>query len=109
MTPMQRTYTYTDPRYIDGDPFEVARAAVEQAGKLTGLAAKAVEDANVMARNAEMERRLYRDEDPNAEGWPDTAHGRQFAWTHEELAKASRRLRVLRDAVSFNPRHPPKA
>lgn len=108
MPETQTTHTYTDPRYLDGDPFEVAAKAVRQATDAAALLQRALADANVMARNAEMERQLYRGEEPNAADWPESPQGIRLAEAERAAVQVRAQLQVLERAVGFNPRHPPK-
>lgn len=108
MTETQTTYTYTDPRNFPGDPFEVASAALAQAAAAAKLLQKALDDANVMARNAEMERQLYRGEEPDAFAWESSALGRKLAALGDETAAIQRGLVPIQRAAGFNPRNPPK-
>lgn len=110
MTQNARNFTVADPRTFDGDPFEVADRAVRQTIALVQLALEAGEGANVMARNAEMERECQRGEDPDsALTWLDSPQGRQFNSVLGDLATVVTRLGILRKAAAFNPRNPPKA
>lgn len=102
-------YTYTDPRYFDGDEFEVAAKAVEQAEESVRRAATAVEDANVMARNAEMTRNLWAGGDSRGNEWPESPQGKGFLDVAARLGFVLRRLAILKAAAGFNPRNPPKA
>lgn len=108
MSKTQTTYVYTDPRYFDGDPFEVADKAAAQASAAVELSARAVADADVMARNAELERQLYAGDDPDAKGWPASAQGRRFRALAGALASHVRELSTLRKAAGYNPRKPPR-
>lgn len=108
MPKTQTTYVYTDPRYFEGDPFEVADKATAQAAAALELSDRAVADADVMARNAELERHLYAGNDPDAVGWPASPQGRRFRALRGEIAQHLRELATLRRAASFNPRRPPR-
>jgi hypothetical protein len=109
MSTTQTTITYTDPRYFEGDPFEVADQAVAQAEAAVELSQKALADAEVMARNAELERQLYAKGKCDAEGWPTSPQGRQYDTLGKLLDELRSRLGTLRRAACFNPRRPPKA
>lgn len=102
-------YTYTDPRKLDGTPFEVARAAIQQTDAAVKLALRALDDAEVMARNAEMERNLLVGADAAAELWGGGAYCRQFVMIRDALGMVVRRLAALKAAVSYDPKHPPTA
>jgi hypothetical protein len=103
----QQTSTYTDPRFFDGDPFEVAEKAVRQAEEAVELSQRALNDAEVMARNAEMERQLHATGECDAQAWPASAQGRQYDLIRARLDKNRKLLALLRRAAGFNPRQPP--
>lgn len=106
MSETQQTTTYTDPRFFDGDPFEVAFKAVRQAEEAVELSQRALDAAEVMARNAELERQLYVSDECDASTWPTSAQGRQYAIIRERVEKNRRILALLRQAAAFNPRKP---
>lgn len=108
MSQTQTTITYTDPRYLEGDPFEVASKAVAQAIGAVELAKRALDDAQVMARNAELERQLYATNACDASGWDESPQGKQYAKQDAALANVQKSLHLLRKAAAFNPRKPPK-
>lgn len=103
-----KSFVVTDPREFDGDPFDVANRAVLQTEALLSLTVEAVDDAYIMARNAEMERQFDTPEGPNAAAWPDTAAGKRWQSVMERLAQITTDLVVLRRVASFNPKSPPK-
>lgn len=103
---MTDTIIYTDPRTIDGDPFEVAAAAVRQAQETIKLAKRALADAELMARNAELERQLLAGDEPSPLGWPESAQGAAYARARHELSVMLPRLRTMEKAASYNPRKP---
>lgn len=103
-----KTFTITDPRLYDGDPFDVAQRACLQAAALARLLTQSLEGANVMARNAQMERELQAEDEPNAAGWPDTAQGRRFAKLIQLSKEFEQVLALLAKASSYNPKKPPK-
>jgi hypothetical protein len=104
MSESQQTITYTDPRFFDGEPFEVAEKAVRQAEEAVELSQRALNDAEVMARNAELERQLIVGDECDASTWPTSAQGRQYATIRERVEKNRRILALLRQAAAFNPR-----
>lgn len=108
MSESQTTITYTDPRYFEGDPFEVADKAVAQAVAAAELSQRALADAEVMARNAELERQLYASGECDADTWPVGPQGRQYDALSKLLGELQSRLGLLRRAAAFNPRHPPQ-
>lgn len=104
------TFSVTDPRHFDGDPFEVADRACKQAEAVSRVLATAATTATIMARNAELERNLYTTpEDARAEEWEDSVQARQFAQVHKAAKQVERALGILGKAAAYNPRNPPKA
>lgn len=95
-----QSFVVTDPRTFDGDTFEVAERAVRQAHALAGVLRKAVEDAEIMARNAEMDRQP----EPDAKAWPASPQGRQFANVKAAMEREEKRLALLVQAAGFNPK-----
>jgi hypothetical protein len=108
MGPRIKNFSISDPRDFDGDPFEVAERAARQSLALVDLLTDSLASADVMARNAEMERQLLRAEDADAPGWEGTPQGRQFKAAEQDVKNLRTRLGVLARAAGFNPRKPPK-
>lgn len=103
-------FSVTDPRRFDGDPYDVARRACEQAKAVARILAECVNSASVMARNAQLERNLYesKGEDAGAKDWEDSPQARSFGRLHKEIKGYERTLASLSAAASYNPRNPPK-
>lgn len=112
MSEHQTTITYLDPRYFeefDGDPFEAAGKAMDQARNVAKLLRRALDDAEVLVRNAELERNLQETpHDARAETWDDTAQARRLAALKLEADAIAKSLLGLRTAATFNPKRPPK-
>lgn len=104
MTEHTQTFTVVDPRTFDGDPYEVAERACQQAEATVRLAAKAAEWANIMARNAELSRQDEAGSGIDAEAWEDSVHGRKLANVHHELKQIEQELGRLATAAGFNPK-----
>lgn len=100
-----RTFTLTDPRDFDGSPYQAAERAVQQAGALALLLAEAIEDAGILARNAEMERTFSTDAVLRdvAAGWLDSPQGRRYSDLVERTDKITRDLALLRRAAAYDP------
>lgn len=102
------TFTITDPREFDGDAFQVAERAIQQAQALSALAEKALDAAEIMARNAELERALLLDKEaslmPVAAGWSESPQGRMIGQSREALVLAQNKLKVVAKAASYNPK-----
>jgi hypothetical protein len=101
---MTQHFVITDPRDFDGDPFEVAERACRQAEAVAAILERCLNGANLMARNAEMERNLLESDDAKAAGWEDSLQGRHFATLIADAQLAQRRLQMLAKATAFNPR-----
>ena len=101
-------FTVVDPRIFDGNPFEVADRAAAQVVGLLEIAREALDDAELMARNAELERQCQRGEELNAVGWPESPEGKRWTAAKSVVDQTSAAVAVLRRAASFDPRHPPK-
>ena len=100
-----RTFTVTAATSFDGTPYEVAARSVAQSSALLALLSETVEEAILMARNAELSRNLYADDtDAKAETWDDTPQARQFLAVQVSLTTAAKRLRALELAAGFDPR-----
>ena len=103
-----KTFTITDPREYDGDPYEVASRAATQCEALLDHLIEATDDAATMARNAEMERNCIDGGDPSAPGWLEGAQGRRWTAALGTLRGLKLTLKGLRIAASYNPKKPPK-
>lgn len=109
MTHDTQTITVADPRRFDGNPYDVAFRACHQAAAIARILQTSIEDANVMARNAEMERNLIDSDDPRAADWDDGPQGQGFNQLSNEVGSIQRKLEALARAASYDPKHPPKA
>ena len=101
-------FTITDPRTFDGNPFEVAERAVAQLEGLMVLLRESAPLAELMARNAEMTRRMDSGQEPEGDRWATEPQGRQWAALDEETQRVLKRLRAMKAASGFDPKHPPK-
>lgn len=101
-----RHFTVADPRTFDGNVFEVAERAVQQASSLAVLLSTAIADAEKMACNAQMTRDLEATNECDAAGFADSAQGRAFAAALSDAAGVQRRLDVLTQAAGYNPKAP---
>lgn len=103
-----RQFTIADPKLFDGNPFEVAERAVAQLEGVIDLARQLAPTAELMARNAEMTRRMDLDGQPEGDRWAETPQGRQWHALREELQRVDRRLMAMKAAASYDPKHPPR-
>ncbi len=103
-----KTFTVADPALFDGDPFEVAQRAVEQASAVAAIFRGTLEGAFPMLRSAEMERQIYATGKADAEAFDQQAQAKIIGAMVRDVAEAERRLSLLAKAAGFNPRHPPK-
>lgn len=101
---MTQHFVVTDPREFDGDPYEVAERACRQAEAVATLLEQCIEGANLMARNAQMERNLYDSDDAKAAEWEGSVQGQRFEALLEKAGIVKVSLKVLARAVAFNPR-----
>lgn len=101
--------TVTDPRTFDGNPYEVAARAVAQAEGVLAAGQTATDVAFLMARNADMERNMALGMPPAGSAYSEGPQGRKFVEVQEALTAARKSLGVLKAAVAFDPKHPPKA
>lgn len=93
-----------DPRYFDGDPYEVAERAVKQAAAVARILSDCLEGAELMARNAEMERNLVDSDDPKASEWETSPQGERFKSMAGQVTDMRNTLNILQRAVAFNPK-----
>ena len=104
MAKEQTTFTITDPRYFEGTPYEVAERSCYQAAAIASHLQKAAVDAEIMARNAFMERNLSKGEPAGAEDWDSTPEAKR----HQSLQKGSEQVvkaySTLALAAGFNPK-----
>lgn len=91
--------TLVDPRYFDGNPYEVAGRAVAQAAGIALVLQKALDDARLFARNAELERH----EDPDPKVFEEGPHGRLHTQLEDMAADIAAKLGILQKAAEFDP------
>lgn len=104
----EQHFVITDPRDFDGNPFEVTERAIKQIEAIVGLAQTAIPCAELMARNAEMTRRIDLGGEPEGDRWAGEPQGRQWAALRDELTAIRRRLRIMKAASTYDPKHPPR-
>jgi hypothetical protein len=93
---------------MDGNPYEVAGRGVAQLRGILRLAQLSMPAVELMARNAEMERQMALDQEPDVTDWDTSPVGRKFAYARTALSEVADALEIVERAVSFDPRHPPK-
>jgi hypothetical protein len=108
MSQRERHFTVADPRDFDGNPFEVAERALAQIGGLLDLVSELVPASELMARNAEMTRRIDLGGEPEGDKWVTEPQGRKWALAKEQLKELRKHVRVLTTAASYDPKHPPR-
>lgn len=99
---------FVDAREFDGDPYEVAGQAIAMADGILQVGERAIEVADLMARNAEMERNMALGNPPAGDKWPETPQGKLWVGVAQRVEELRKRLRTLRAAAEFDPKHPPK-
>ncbi len=106
-------FTVTDPRTFDGDPYDVAARAMTQVRGIVRVLQTALAPAEVMLRNAQMERQLYHSDGDNARAseWETSAEGRQLKHAveavqliAEDVSEIEWRLGNLAKAAAYDPR-----
>lgn len=100
------TFTITDPREYDGDPYEVAERAVRQASALAALLRQSLDSAYIVSRNAQLERELLVSDECDAHAYDESAEGRRFATLKAEAENIEARLKPLVRSVGYNPKQP---
>lgn len=100
------TFTVADPRTFDGDAYEVAERALNQAAAVAAVLEQMLDAADKMARNAEMERAFAFHEEPKGSEWRGTPQGRALAGVMANATAARKALKVLTQAAGYNPRKP---
>lgn len=104
-----QTFTVADPRSFDGDPYEVAERAFLQAAAVATILAACIDNAAIMARNAQLERNLQETKnDARASEWEDSAQSRAINRNLHEARGLVRSLQAAAKAAGFNPKKPPK-
>lgn len=106
--PQSTNFTITDPRTFDGNPYEVAERAIGQIEALILLARTSLPAAELIARNAEMTRRMDLGGEPEGDRWVEEPQGRQWKALTDELEHTLKRLRAMKAASGFDPKHPPR-
>lgn len=96
-------FRYHDPRQLEGTPYEVAGAAFSQALSVGKLYQRALEDAFILARNAEMERNLQAGLAPDGAGFPDTALGCRMTATKDDFKRIQRMVTGEQSAACYDP------
>jgi len=106
-------FTVTDPRTFDGNPYDVAARSMTQVRGIVRVLQTALAPAEVMMRNAQMERQLYHSDGDNAKAheWEDSPEGRQLKQVveavqllAEDASEIERRLGALAKAAAYDPK-----
>lgn len=108
MTPRERHFTVADPRDFDANPYEVAERALAQIDGLLHIAEELLPASELMARNAEMTRRIDLGGDPEGDRWVEEPQGRQWRAITNELSTLRHRIKRLRLATAYDPKNPPR-
>ncbi len=99
-----KEFAAIDPRYFDGDPYDVAEQAVAQLKGLLSIVDELLEPTMIVVRNAHMERNLANDSDPGGAEWPSTAEGMRWQTVVESIETLLKQLSALQRSAAFNPR-----
>lgn len=102
------SFILADPRRMDGTPYQVAERAIRQVAAAARRLADAIEAADVMARNAELERTTALDPEadlkPVAMNWPTSAQGAKLRTAQRTLEDVSDVLASVAVAASWDPK-----
>lgn len=98
------TFIVADPRYFDGDSFQVAERACLQAAAVARILGVALDGARLMARNAEMERKILDGDDPDAVGFDSSPQGRKLAALKKNAEASEHALKIIAKAAGYNPK-----
>jgi hypothetical protein len=103
-----RSFTITDPRTFDGNPFEVAQRSALQSAAIAKLLGGTFEGVRLMVRNAELERQLQSGEQPDPKQWEDGPQGTALTKMADDVSSLTKKLEAVARAAGFDPKHPPK-
>jgi hypothetical protein len=104
MTHETKRFAVADPRTFDGDPYEVAERAFQQAEGISRILEETLADARVMALNAEMSRQIEDTGEADASAFEQTVLARQIDAAASSVTKITKSLGVLGKAAAFNPK-----
>jgi hypothetical protein len=99
-----KKFAIADPRFFEGDPYEVAQRAAQQASAVAGLLREAIDGAYLMVRNADLERQLALDGECSVEDFEDGVHAKQLKELAAQADKMSVALATLGRAAAYNPK-----
>lgn len=104
-------FVLADPRQMDGTPYQVAERAIRQVADAALRLSEALDAADVMARNAELERQAALDPDADlgktAARWPLSPQGRKLRDANDALMEAASKLLLTAQAASWDPKARP--
>lgn len=101
------TFEYTPPNQLEGDVYEVAGAACDQAAAVAELLCDAIDGAFRMARVAEMEREMNEGLEPQERcSFYETALGRRLDQLNKRSSAIQHTLSSVSAAASFDPNAP---
>ena len=102
------SFILADPRRMDGTPYQVAERAIRQVAAAAIRLSEALDAADVMARNAELERTTALDPEadlkPVAMNWPTGPQGRLLREADAALVTAANKLELAAAAASWDPK-----
>ena len=102
------SFVLADPRRMDGTPYQVAERAIRQVAAAARRLSEALDAADVMARNAELERQAALDDETDlkvtAMGWPTSAQGAKLRTAQRTLEDVSDVLASVAVAASWDPK-----
>jgi hypothetical protein len=108
LTQNTQTFTIVDPSTFDGDPFEVAKKAVDQASAVAAKLWHAIDAGYNMVINAEMERQIQATGAPDASEADGAPVAVRYTTLLDAVAEVETALRRISVAASYNPKKPPK-
>ena len=101
-------FVLADPRRMDGTPYQVAERSIRQVAEAALRLSEALDVADVMARNADLERAGALDADadlkPVAVNWPISPQGKLLREADEALVAAANKLTLAAAAASWDPK-----
>lgn len=102
------TFNYTEPRDLEGTPFEAAGATARQAAAVIGVGVKALDDLFIMARTADMERQCQDGAEPDGAAFNESPLGKRLLTLLGDLDGIKGSITSLERGVSYDSRHPLK-
>lgn len=100
---MTSTFTITDARNVDGNPYEAAKAAYQNVFRMLDGTLEALEVAYILSLNSELQRQHDTGRPMDAAAFPDSVLAKRLTAIKGDVSAAMSAVEILERAAGFDP------